>query len=330
MTDKRRAFSGSRCVVFGGAGFLGSHIVDELLSCGADVVAFDLREPRKGAGARGDGGAAAGGELSAVVGDMVDPAAVARAIAGADHIFAFAGGSGAVRSLADPIGDLRTGCEAQLVLLEAMRRVAPGASVVFSGSRLEYGIVTTVPVREDHPLRGTSPYALHKIACDGYHHIYADAHGLHTLVLRISNPYGSHVPGDPARVGYGVVNAFVDRAIAGETIPLYGGGGQLRDLVFVDDVVRAVLLASLVDGAWGSAINVGSGVGVSLRDVAEAVVAEVGDGAVDMDAAWPVDAAAVETGDFYFDITRARDVLGWAPQVGLEEGIRRLVAAARS
>jgi nucleoside-diphosphate-sugar epimerase len=324
MTGASDAFSGSRCVVFGGAGFLGSHIVEELLSCGADVVVFDLREPRERTGAR-----AAGGALSAVVGDMVDPAAVARTIAGADHILAFAGGSGAVRSLSDPLGDLRTGCEAQLVLLEAMRRVAPGASVVFSGSRLEYGIAATVPVREDHPLRGTSPYALHKIACDGYHHVYAEAHGLHTVVLRISNPYGSHVPGDPARVGYGVVNAFVDRAMAGETIPLFGGGAQLRDLIFVDDVVRAVLLASLLGGAWGSAINVGSGEGVSLRSVAEAVVAEVGNGAVDVNAAWPADAAAVETGDFYFDISRARELLGWEPRVGLQEGIRRLVAAAR-
>jgi nucleoside-diphosphate-sugar epimerase len=126
------------------------------------------------------------------------------------------------------------------------------------------------------------------------------------------------------------VNRFVDMAMAGETIPLYGGGGQLRDLIHVDDVVRAALLACCGnDDAWGSAVNIGSGAGVSLRDMAEAVVAEVGNGAVDVDAPWPADAAAVETGDFYFDVSLAAELLGWTPRVGIDEGVRRLVEAAR-
>ena len=319
MIEIGSTLAGSRCVVFGGTGFLGSHIVTALLEADAEVVVFDLREPQ--GGARG---------FAAVIGDVTDPEAVRGVIGGADHIFAFAGGSGALRSLANPIGDLRTSCEAQLVLLEAMRQVAPGASVVFPGSRLEYGKARTLPVSEEHRLAGTSPYALHKIACDGYYHIYAEAHGLHTIVLRISNPYGAHTSGDSARHGYGIVNRFVDMAMAGETIPLYGGGSQLRDLVFVDDVVRAVLLASVADKAWGSSVNIGSGEGVSLRAMAEAVVAEVGSGAVDVDAPWPVDAAAVETGDFYFDVSLAAELLGWAPRVGIDEGVRRLVEAARS
>lgn len=312
-------FEGSRCVVFGATGFLGSHIADALTAAGADVTGFDLREPRSD-----------DGRVRRVVGDITDAAAVRQAIAGSDHLFAFAGGSGAVGSLANPLLDLRTSCEAQLVLLEAMRAVAPDASVVFPGSRLEYGKPSHLPVGEDQPLHGTSPYAVHKIACDGYHRIYADTYDLHTAVLRISNPYGSHIPGDPARVGYGVVNAFVDRAIAGDAIPLYGGGEQLRDFVFVDDVVRAALLASLNKEAQGRALNIGSGVGVSLRSLAEAVVGEVGAGSVDTSAPWPADAAAVETGDFYFDVSQARDVLGWSPEIHFREGIRRLVAAATS
>jgi UDP-glucose 4-epimerase len=325
MTDVTTALRGSRCVVFGGAGFLGSHIVDALRSADADVVAFDLRAARAGAGAGTDAGAR---PVTAVVGDMTDPSAVRRVIDGADHIFAFAGGSGAVRSLADPLGDLHTSCEAQLVLLEAVRTTAPDASVIFPGSRLEYGKARVLPVTEDHPLTGTSPYAINKIACDGYHRLYAEAHGLRTVVLRISNPYGSHISGDPQRHGYGIVNAFVDRAIAGETIPVYGGGAQLRDLIFVDDVVRAVMLAAVSSAACGRAINIGSGAGVSLRSVAEEVVAEVGRGAVDADAPWPADAAAVETGDFYFDVSLAREVLGWSPEVTLADGVRAMVKAA--
>jgi UDP-glucose 4-epimerase len=316
MPDIATSLQGARCVVFGGAGFLGSHVVAALAEGGADVVAFDLREPA----VRPDG-------VSVVLGDMTDAVAVRDALEGAEHVFALAGGSGAVRSLADPLGDLHTSCEAQLVLLEGVREVTPAASVVFPGSRLEYGKTLTLPVSEEHPLTGTSPYAIHKIACDGYYRMYADVHGLHTVVLRISNPYGSHVLGDAARLGYGIVNAFVDRAAAGETIELYGGGEQLRDFVFVDDVVKAMLLASVTEAAWGSALNIGSGEGTSLRAVAEAVVAEAGMGEVDVGAPWPADAAAVETGDFYFDVSLARRALGWAPETTLREGIRRLVEA---
>jgi nucleoside-diphosphate-sugar epimerase len=325
MIEIGQRLAGSHALVFGGTGFLGSHIVSALVDAGARVTIFDLREPRAGAHAR-----AGANEPRAIIGDVTEADAVRAAIDGVDHIFAFAGGSGAVRSLANPLADLRTSCEAQLVLLEAMREVAPEATVVFPGSRLEYGKVHALPVSEDHPLHGTSPYALHKIACDGYHHIYAEAHGLKTIVLRISNPYGAHTSGDSARHGYGIVNRFVDMAMAGETIPLYGGGGQLRDLIHVDDVVRAALLACCGnDDAWGSAVNIGSGAGVSLRDMAEAVVAEVGNGAVDVDAPWPADAAAVETGDFYFDVSLAAELLGWTPRVGIDEGVRRLVEAAR-
>jgi len=157
MIDIGTSLASSRCVVFGGTGFLGSHIVSALLAADAEVVVFDLRQPR--AGAHSDGR-----EPSSVVGDVADPDAVRGVIDAADHIFAFAGGSGAVRSLANPLADLRTSCQAQLVLLESMREVAPRASVVFPGSRLEYGKVHRLPVAEDHPLHGTSPYALHKIA----------------------------------------------------------------------------------------------------------------------------------------------------------------------
>jgi len=317
MTDIRTSFAGSRCVVFGGTGFLGSHIADALVAYGADVTAFDLREPLR----PHDG-------VTVVLGDITDAGAVRRVIEGADHLFAFAGGTGAVRSLADPLLDLHTSCEAQIVLLEAVREVAPGASVVFPGSRLEYGKPETLPAGEDKPLTGTSPYAINKIACDNFYRMYGEVHGLRTVVLRISNPYGSHNPGDSARLGYGVMNAFVDRAIADDPIPLYGGGAQLRDFVFVDDVVRAALLASVTEAAWGGAFNIGSGEGVSLRSVAEAVVAEVGTGAVDVAAPWPEDAAAVETGDFYFDVTLAREVLGWVPETSLRDGIRCLVDAA--
>jgi nucleoside-diphosphate-sugar epimerase len=320
MSDLERSFASSRCVVFGASGFLGSNLAESLAGLGADVVGFDLRPPReKKVG------------VTAVAGDILDPDAVRRVIDGADHIYAFAGGSGAVRSMADPLSDLRTSCEAQLVLLEAVRDVAPAASVVFPGSRLEYGKPSSLPVGEDQPLCGTSPYAIHKIACDSYYHLYAEAYALRTVVLRFSNPYGPHAAGDSARVGYGVLNAFVDRALAGEAISLYGDGEQVRDFIAVEDCVRAALAASaasMESAGRGRAINIGSGEGVSLRRAAEMIVHAAGRGSVRTEESWPEAAAAVETGDFYFDVSLARELLGWTPCISLEEGVCELAKRA--
>jgi UDP-glucose 4-epimerase len=319
MDPSDARFAGSRCVVFGATGFLGSHVAGALVASGADVVGFDLREPRI---------AFAG--CSHVTGDITDPAAVRSVVGGSDNIFAFAGGSGAVRSLADPLTDLHTSCEAQLILLESVREAAPGASVVFPGSRLQYGRATALPVAEDHPLRGASPYALDKSEAADLYHTAAERDGLHAVVLRLPNPYGAHAPGGFARSGYGVLNGFIDTALGGGTIPLYGGGEQLRDFVHVDDVSEAAMAAALTPEAAGLAINIGSGEGVSLRRAAELVIEACGRGSLDTEASWPEEAAAVETGDFYFDVSLASKVLGWTPEVTLEDGVRALVAAALS
>lgn len=314
MTADSDALSGSRAVVFGGAGFLGSAVTKALLAAGCDVTVFDASEP-----------AHAHARTTYVRGDICDADAVRGVVPGADHVFGLAGGLGATRSLADPLADLRSSCMAQVTLLEAVRELAPAASVLLPGSRLEYGRPEYLPVDETHPLCGGSPYAIDRSTCAAYYRFYAEVHGLRTVVLRLSNPYGPHAALPAGRPAFGILNAFVDTALRGETILLYGGGTQLRDFVHVDDVVDAMLAASTVRAAAGRAINIGTGAGVSLRAAAETVVRAAGRGSI-RDVPWPDDAAAVETGDFRFDIALARSVLGWEPRVGLEDGIARLVS----
>lgn len=308
---------GARAVVFGGSGFLGGHLAAELVRRGVDVVIADLREPAAAVGAR----------FEQV--DALDAGAVARVVDGADAVFAFAGGLGALRSLAEPLADLRSTCEAQLVLLEAVEQRCPSAALVMPGSRLEYGVPHYLPVDETHPHDGTSPYAIHKAACAAYYRMHHEASGLHAVSLRLSNPYGPRLRGDAARAGFGVLNFFIDRALADQPIALFGGGGQLRDFVHVDDVVSASISAACTPEAGGLAINIGSGEGLSLAAAAETIVAACGSGSLDRTAEWPPDAASVETGDFYFDIGRARTILGYAPSVTFEEGIAGLISSIR-
>jgi nucleoside-diphosphate-sugar epimerase len=147
------------------------------------------------------------------------------------------------------------------------------------------------------------------------------------MVLRLSNPYGPH-PREGAFAGFGIVNYFIDLALKGESIRLYGDGSQLRDFVFIDDVVDALIAAASAP-VPGAAVNVGYGAGASLAEAARLSIETAGSGSVEM-VPWPDDAAAVETGDFYFDITRAKELLGWAPQVSLKDGLERTIAEMRA
>ncbi|HEY3316895.1 MAG TPA: NAD-dependent epimerase/dehydratase family protein [Coriobacteriia bacterium] len=310
------SFGGKRAVVFGGAGFLGSHVASALTARGADVLVVDRVSPRPALLAA----------VEARIADVLDSEAVRRAVHEADHVFAFAARAGAGDSVSDPLGDLEGSCRTQLVLLEAVRQVAPEASVVFPGSRLEYGKPSYLPVDEAHTTRGDTPYAIHKTACAAYYRFYAERHGLRTCVLRLSNPYGPHAA-EGAFKGFGIVNHFVDVAVRGGTIELFGGGPQLRDLPYVEDVAEAILAAALRAPA-GCVLNVGSGEGVSLADAARTVVDAAGSGSI-RSVPWPEEYLSAETGDFYFDISAAREVLGWSPRTPLTEGLARTVAAAR-
>lgn len=306
------ALAGTRVVVFGGCGFLGSHIACALAAGGADTLVFDAAPRHEGVPVAAD----------YICGDVRDSMDVRGALRGADRVFAFAGGGGAPASLLDPLGDLAASCEAQLVLLEAVRVECPKATVVFPGSRLEYGRPRWLPVDEAHPLAGDSPYAIHKSACAAYYRAFAEAYGLRTIVLRLSNPYGPHVPQHQYR-GFGILNYFMDLAIMGLPITLFGDGAQLRDFVYVADVVEAVVAASGRPDLGGAIVNIGVGKGASLAEIAAEIVAVVGSGSI-AHVPWPAEYSLVETGDFYFDISSARRLLGWHPRTPLRSGLEAM------
>jgi UDP-glucose 4-epimerase len=304
-----------RGLVLGTGGFLGSHLSRRLLSEDWEVtgVVRDLgdEQVRRRLGTALD-------ELTLVAGDAGDRELLESLVPDSDAIFPFAGVSGATSSLDRPLTDLHANVAAQVALLEVLRHDRDPARVVFPGSRLQYGRVRQLPVSEETPMLPSSPYGVSKLAAEQYHLLYHELHGVPTTSLRISNPYGPYQ--DRPDRAFGVVGTFMAMAARDETIPLFGGGAQLRDYVYVDDVVDAMMLAATDPVAIGRVYNVGGNRPVMLREMAKLVVETVGRGRA-RHAPWDAAAARVETGDYVSDLSRASRELGWAPTCDLADGL---------
>lgn len=315
------AFRGSRCLITGGLGFLGSNLAIELVRRGASVTLVDAMIPEYGGNLLNI--APIAGDVTVNFCDVRESNAVEYLVQGQDYVFHLAGQVSHVKSLQDPFPDIDINIGGATVLLEALRKRNPDARVVFSSTRGAYGRTPKLPVDEDTP---SNPLALHeisKLAAELIFKAYSQQHGIRSTVLRLTNTYG---PRSQMRHGqYGVLNYFVRLAMDGETIQVFGDGSILRDYLYVDDAVGAMLLAAAHDSAETQVFNVGRSTPTSLLELVKSVIYAAGSG--DWTFA-PVseERKAQEPGDFYSDVTRIREALGWEPTVELDEGLARTVA----
>ncbi|WP_254279912.1 NAD-dependent epimerase/dehydratase family protein [Haloarcula marina] len=299
MTD---SVAGQTVLVTGGAGFIGSHLVDALLPDN-DVrildsfVSGDRSRPPA--------------DATVVEGDVRDEAALARAMDGVDTVFHEAAIVSVAQSVADPTTSHAVNVDGTLSVLEAARR--RDARVVFASSAAIYGAPESVPVSETAPKQPSSPYGLEKLSGDHYCRLYADLYDLPTVALRYFNVYGPRQSGGDYA---GAITAFTEQARAGGPLTVQGDGGQTRDFVNVADVVQANLRAAATD-ATGEAFNVGTGARTTIRDVAETIRDRV---APDAEIA-TVDPRPGDIRDSVADIGKAREKLGYEPTVSLEAGL---------
>jgi UDP-glucose 4-epimerase len=315
-------YTGRRVLAIGGLGYIGSNLTDALLAGGAEVTVVSPVRVRHALSA--DRLESRGVRL--IEADVRDLPAMRAAVRGQEVVFNLAGRSGAVQSVEDPVGDLDVNCVGNLAVLEAVRLESPTLKLVFASSRLVYGRTGSRPVDEDHPFAPLCPHGVHKATVEQYLSIYGRLHGLRATTLRITNPYGHGQPRE--RSTYGVINYLIHRALAGLPLTIFGDGSQLRDYIFVGDVVRALLLAGADARSDGRAYNVGGGVGTRMIDAARLIVETAGSGRVESQP-WPAMAQQIETGDFVADIGRIERELEWRPSVGLVDGLRLTVTACR-
>lgn len=314
------AYRGKEVLITGGLGMIGSSLAIQLRQLGADITVLDAALPPYGANEFNL--LPIRGQAKIVHADIRDRQALERMPWNYDFIFNLAGQVSHNDSIEDPWLDTEINYLGHLNILELVRKRNPRARLFFSGSRLQFGRIEKVPVAEGHPQRPLTPYALNKNAAENLYLFYHHIHGVPVVVFRIANPYGPR--GQMKHSKYCIVNWFIRQAMEGRTITIFGDGEQLRDYIFIDDLVEAMLGVMAEPAACGEVFNVGSGVGISFKDMVAHVVRAVGKGGF-RHVAWPAEYVNVETGDYVTDIAKIQRAIAWQPKVAIGEGIRRTV-----
>jgi UDP-glucose 4-epimerase len=320
MLFPETAFAGVPVLVTGGYGFIGGSLVHRLVELGAQVTVVDALMPNTGANSFNLRDVE--GRITVYVVNMAAEDAMREPVRGKTFIFNLAGQVSHSESMRDPYSDLMMNCQAQLGLLEACRKHAPGAKIVFTGTRQQYGRPEYLPVDERHALCPIDINGIHKVAAEAYHLLYGRLYGLRTTSLRLTNTYG---PGQPMRRGRDAFVAWlIRRAIDGEQIELFGDGRQLRDFTYVDDVVDALLVVAHRPDTEGEIFNLSGERPYTLREFADILVDVVGGGSYAC-VPFPEERSQIDIGSYYADSSKIKTKLGWQPAVPLREGLARTV-----
>lgn len=304
----------SNILVTGGAGFIGSHIVNRLLVDGFEVTVVDnLSTGRLENLQRNERG-----DVHFIRGDIRDFDLMRRVVADMDVVFHEAASIDVASSLSDPLTTHSVNVTGTLNLLiscldSSVKRL------IFASSASIYGETDVLPTAEDTTPNPISPYAVSKLAAEDYANLFFKAYGLNTVCLRYFNVYGSRQGSNHYS---GVIPIFINRVLHERPPVVYGNGEQTRDFVHVQDVVDANMLALRSKNAVGEVFNIGTGTPMSITQLAKIVLETLGKESLN-----PVYAGS-RPGDLsasYADITKARRVMGYDPKVTLTEGIAELV-----
>jgi UDP-glucose 4-epimerase len=319
------SYRGVPVVVTGGLGFIGSNLAVRLAEDGADVTIIDPAVP--GCGANRHNIAPVADRVRVIeagIGDLGDVDALRRA----KVIFNMAGEISHIHSMEFPERDLLINSVSQLRFLQVVAEVNPAVRTVFASTRQIYGKPLYLPIDERHPLNPVDFNGVHKLAAGAYHLMLSRSGHLDAVILRLTNVYGPRM--SLAIPCQGFLSTFLRRVLTGNGLEVFGDGAQLRDPVFVDDVVEAFLLAGSEPIHRDIRIfNIGGPAPLSLRQIAEICCRLGGDLPFGM-RPFPADRAVIDIGSYYTDSTLIRSQLGWRPVTSFEDGIERTLAYYRS
>lgn len=305
-SDTQHSFlHGQRCLVLGGGGFLGTNLCNTLVGCGAEVQAFGRTRAYP---------AALDDRVVWTTGELTDLTAVARAVEGQDFIFQLISGSIPESSNRDPAADLAASGLSTIRVLDLCRRENLKKFVFPSSGGTVYGVSSSVPISEEAPTNPISAYGISRLTIEKYLSLYHHLYGLDYQVLRIANPYGRYQSGQRRQ---GVVAALISRALSGKPMEIWGSGAVVRDFIHVSDVVAAMLKTLEYSGPH-RVLNVGSGIGISIREVADDIESALNHGPLPRAHR---DSRAADVPVNILDITRITTETNWRPQMTWAEGL---------
>ncbi len=317
MMDGMDFWKRRKVLVTGGAGFLGSNLCHALAAAGARVTALDAMLPDGGANPANLEGAG----VLLVRGDIRDTE-LASLCQGTEVLFNMAAQTSHMGGQRDPVADIAINAVAQVRLIQVMREAAPGARVVHASTRQFYGRPISLPVDELHPVNPPDANGVSKWAGEQYWMLENRVLGRPVVSLRLTNCYGPRLRIADARQTF--LGIWIRRLLEGEPFEVWGGA-QLRDLAYVDDVTRAFLMAAEqadAPGVAGRVFNLGGAPPVSLLDLAALCIAANGGRGSFSTREFPADRAPIDIGSYHANDSAFRAATGWAPRVGLEEGLR--------
>ncbi|OGO24782.1 MAG: hypothetical protein A2Z28_01445 [Chloroflexi bacterium RBG_16_51_9] len=309
QTQQTQQLKGKNILVTGGAGFIGSHIVDRLAP---DNKVFVLDNLFNGSM---ENLAKSQDRITFIKGDIRDKELVADAVSKVEYIFHLAAHVSVIRSLKDPYLDMEVNIKGMLNLLEANRNNPNLKRLVHSSSAAVYGEAKYLPIDEECPLNPESPYAVSKMAAEKYAFVYQKVYGLPVTALRSFNAYG---PRQDTSAYANAIHIFLSRTKKGEPLAIFGDGEQTRDFVFVGDIVNANILAAVRPNAVGEIFNI-AGEAHTVNQLIQ-VIREVTSKEV------PVSYQPFRKGEIIHskaNIEKAKKLLGYAPKTNFKEGIRQ-------
>ncbi len=310
-------FKGKKVLIAGGLGFIGSNLARRLLDLDAKVQIVDSLIPECGGNLFNVAGIEH--QVDIRIADVRNEPEMLSFIKGQDYLFNLVGQTSHLDSMKDPDTDLELNCRTQLSILETCRKIQSPPKIIFTSTRQIYGKPQSLPVHEEHPLTPIDVNGVHKLAAEWYHRIYGQVYDIRICILRLTNTYGPRMRIKDSRQTF--LGWWIHEILNGNEFQIFGNGRQLRDFIFIDDTVEALLLAAEREEADGQIFNLGGENQISLGNLAKLLTELHGSGSYRF-VPFPEALKAIDIGDYYAETSQIRSKIGWSPKTSLEEGLR--------